>query len=107
MAQRRLRRERQLLVLAAQHAEQPADLGQRLAAAGLDGLERLRRAGRVALGEPPRARRLHDHRAQRVRDDVVQLAGDPRALLARRRRGAARAVALEPARLLAQRAVEP
>ena len=51
--QRGLRGQRQLLVLAAQHAEQPADLGERLAAALLDGEERLAGAVRIALGQPP------------------------------------------------------
>ena len=104
--QRRLRRERELLVLAAEHAEQPADLGQRLAAARLDGQEGVAGADGVALGEPARPGGLHDHRAQRVGDDVVQLAGDPRALLLGSRGGPLGALVLEPLGLLAQRLVE-
>ena len=91
--QRRLWGERDVLVLAAQDAEQAADLGQRLAAAGLDREEGVGGAGGVALGQAACARRLHHHRAQRVRDDVVQLAGDPGPLLARRGGRALRALA--------------
>src|SRR4051794_3594001 len=53
VGERRLRRERQLVVLAAQHAEQSPDLGQRVAARRLDGGEGERRA--PAAG--PRVRR--------------------------------------------------
>ena len=83
MRERWLRGERELLVLAAQHAEQPAHLGQRLAAGRARRRANASRArGRVALGEPAGAARPAPTIArQRVRDDVVQLAGDPRALL--------------------------
>ena len=71
LSERRLRRERDVLVVGAQHAQQPPHLGQRRRAGRLDCVERL-----VALGARravTRAARLeHDH-ADRVRDDVVQL----------------------------------
>ena len=61
---------------------------------------------RAGQREPARAGGLHGHRAQRVGDDVVQLAGDPRALVDDGAAGGVRAVALEQRGLLAQRAVE-
>ena len=102
----RLRREPQLLVLAAQHAEQPAQLGQRLAAGVLDDRERRLGALRVALRHPPRGARLHGHRAERVRDHVVEVAGDPRALLERGGVGGRVALALGALGALVERAVE-
>ena len=62
-------------------AEQPAHLGERRAAGLLDAAERLlvlvERGGQLV---PDRAD-LQDHDADRVGDDVVELARDPRALL--------------------------
>ena len=66
----------------AQDAEQAAQLGERLAAAGLDRLEGARRAVRV-VDEVRPGTRLDDDHADAVRDDVVQLARDPSALLRR------------------------
>ena len=66
-----------VLVLADQ-LDQPLHLGQRLPA----GLGDLREAARGrALTQPARAG-LHDHDRQVMRDDVVQLARDPRLLVA-------------------------
>ena len=64
----------------AQRAEQVAHLRERRAARLLDVLERLTvRCARV--GEPvPDGAHLEHHHADGVGDDVVQLAGDPRAL---------------------------
>ena len=72
----------------------------------LDRAERRARELRPRQGEPARARRLHGHRAQRVGDDVVQLAGDPRPLVQDGAAGGVLAVALQQRGLLAQRAVE-
>ena len=77
-----LRRQRRVGVGPAQDAERAAHLVQRVAARALDRLERLARALGVAVEHPPRALGLRDHHADAVRDDVVQLARDPRALLA-------------------------
>jgi hypothetical protein len=79
--QTRLRSQRRRLAVAAQHPEQPPHLGQGLPRRGLDSGEVLGLAG--MLGTEPAAYRLgldRDH-ADRVRHDVVQLAGDPAALL--------------------------
>ena len=69
------------IVVAAQHAEHLAQLVHRLAAGALDVGEQVLggvRPGRqVAAG----GRRLDHHHADRVGDDVVQLAGDARPLL--------------------------
>ena len=77
----RLRRHRDLLVLGAEHAEQPPHLVERLRGGSLDRVDG--RAGVVGLGleAVPRPSGLEDDDADRVRDDVVQLAGDARALL--------------------------
>ena len=75
------RRQVRLLVPLAQGAEHPAQLAERLAAGLLH--SRQRRTGAVGvhvehrLGRP----RLHHHDADRVRDHVVHLAGDSRALV--------------------------
>ena len=73
-------------------AEQPAELAERLAARMLDRAERVPREVRPRQREPSRAARLHDHRAQRVGQDVVQFAGDPFALVGDRRREGGRHV---------------
>jgi hypothetical protein len=69
-----------VLTLGAQDAQQPAHLGQRLTAGGLDGAERADRRVGIAVEDAPRSAGLHDHDRDRVGDDVVQLARDPRAL---------------------------
>ena len=82
-AEARLRRELGPVAVAAQHAQQAAHLGERVAA----GRPRSRRAPRrraaaVAGGERARDRLgLDHHRAHAVRDHRLQLGGDPRALV--------------------------
>ena len=66
----------------AQHAERAAHLLERGLARPLDRLQRLARALGVAVEHALRALGVHDHHPDAVRDDVVQLARDPRALLA-------------------------
>ena len=90
-----LRLELLAVAVAAQHPEQPARLGQRLAAGLLDRGQRLARrrllgAERVALGA-----RLDDHHADVVGHEVVQLARDARALLGHRLVRAQLVLALE------------
>ena len=65
------------LLLSAQHAEQPAHLGEGLAAGGGDGGQRLPGPVRVGAERIRGAVGLHHHDADVVRDHVVQLAGDP------------------------------
>ena len=98
--ERRLRRERQLLVLAAQHAEQPADLGERLAPGVLDRGERALGAVGLRAREPLGGAGLADHRGQRVADQVVQFARDPRALVGDRAGRARLALVLGGRRLV-------
>jgi hypothetical protein len=69
-----------VLAVGAQDAEQAAHLGQRLAAGRLDRAQRADRGVRVAVEHAARGPGLHDHDRDRMRDDVVQLAGDPYAL---------------------------
>ena len=69
------------VVAVSEHAEHAPHLGQRLASDPLDHEERLALALLVRRQEPPHSRGLHDHHADRVRDHVVQLAGDPRSLV--------------------------
>ena len=73
--------ERRRLLGAAQHADHPPHLGERLATGLLDDLQRLAFLVLVRLEQPAHGRGLHRHHADAVADDVVQLAGDPRALL--------------------------
>ena len=106
--ERGLRRERELLVLAAQHAEQAPDLRRALRARSSSTAANARLG---AVGS--RARELlgrvgvADHRRERLADQVVQLAGDPLALLHHRSGGAGLTVVLERGGLLLQRLVEP
>ena len=67
-----------------------------------DGLEGLARQLRVDRRDPLAGTGLHDHHADRVRDDVVQLGGDPRALVADRERRELLALALELLRALGE-----
>ena len=84
-AQARLRRELGgLLDAAGHHAEHAPHLGERVAADLLDGAKRLALARLVVAEGVADAGRLDDHLRDGVRDDVVQLVRDPRALLGRR-----------------------
>ena len=95
MREARLRRERGLLVVGAQHVEQPPHLGERLAPGALDAAQDITRA--LLLGSEVQAfgAGLDDDRRHGVRDDVVQLACDPRPLLGGRDAGLLDALALE------------
>ena len=96
-----MRRELELVAVAAHRAEQAAHLRQRCASGPLDVLERVA-VVRELVGQPvPHGADLEHHHADRVRDDVVQLAGDPRALLGdgEARRRLALALRLRRARL--------
>ena len=104
--ERRLWRQRELLVAAPQYAEQPAQLVERLAPGHLDGGDRAARPLGIARGGAPRGLGLHEHDRHVVGDDVVQLARDPRALLEDGRALALRAVALDLGRLHVQAVVE-
>ena len=106
MGERRLRGERQLVVLAAQDAEQAPDLGQRVAPGLLDGGEGQRRpgAGSASTSRAAPSASTH-HPPQGAGDDVVQLGGDPRALLGHRLLGPRLGVLLAGRR--AQRARQP
>ena len=85
----RLRRETGRLAVVAQGAQEPPQLRHRFPAGRLDGEQRgLRLVGRRAEDLACRAG-LDDHDADRVRDDVVQLARDVPALFGRRRRACA------------------
>ena len=81
---------------AAQHAEQPAHVGERRAAGLGDGAERPGRRGGVGVGGVPAAVGLRDHHGERVGDDVVHLAGDAGALGRGRDLGLLVALDLEP-----------
>ena len=100
------RRVRGLLL--AQDPEHPAHVGQREAPGGRDRLEGRPGLVRALVDDAQRAARLdHDH-AHVVRDHVVQLAGDPLALVADGALGPLVALALEPLRALLERArVQP
>ena len=91
-----------LAVIAAQDAEQPADLGERLAAGRLDRFERRPCGLGLAVEHPAPRRGLDDHDADAVGDDVVQLARDPCPLLRHRAPGLLFALPLELIRPLLQ-----
>jgi hypothetical protein len=73
--------------LAAQHAHDAPQVGQRLAAGLLDHPQRFTRRCRVRGGHEPRRAGLNDHHAYVVCDDIVQLARDPVALFTQCPRG--------------------
>ena len=77
----RLRRERRRLLRPAQNADEAAHLGERLPAGLLDHLERLALLLLLGPQQPANGRGLDGHDADAVPDDVVQLTGEPRALL--------------------------
>jgi hypothetical protein len=63
------------------HAIAQAQLHQHARDVGLDAFERLALACLVLMEQPPHGTRLQDHHGHAVRDRVVELAGDPRALV--------------------------
>ena len=65
----------------AQHPDHPAHLGEGLPPDGLNGLQRLALDRLLGREPAPHRGRLHRHDADAVADHVVQLAGDPVALL--------------------------
>src|SRR5690606_10620286 len=70
--------------LVAQDPEELLQLTDRLAAGALDATEGLLRDVRVASEGPPGGAGLDPDEAHRVRDHVVELAGDPEALVEHR-----------------------
>jgi hypothetical protein len=70
-----------LVRVTAEHAEQPAHLRERTAAALLDRLQHLARRGVRLTEHAPLGTCLEDDHRDVVRDHIVQLARDPRTLL--------------------------
>jgi hypothetical protein len=68
-------------VVLAEHAEQPPQLLKGRPAGGLDGRKRLAGLLRLGLGDVGADARLHRDHAHAVGDHVVQLAGEPEALI--------------------------
>jgi hypothetical protein len=95
VAQAGLRRERELVVGAAQHAEQAAHLRHRGAAGRLDRRQDVGRPGPLVAERAALGARLHDHDREVVGDDVVELARDPRSLLGDRQPGLVLALLLK------------
>ena len=81
--------------------QQAAQLGQRLAAGGLDRAQRLAHLRRPAVERISRGRGLDRHHAHAVADDVVQLPRHPRLLLGGGPLHVGPMLGLEPARALA------
>ncbi len=79
--QTRLRREGEGVVICAQHPEQPSHLAKSLGGGPLDRVERAPRFIRILVEEPGAAPPLEDDHADRMCNDVVELARDPRPLL--------------------------
>ena len=79
-----LRRQLVLVAVLAQEPEQAVQLRDGLPARRLDRGQRLLRLGLIAVDHEARGARLDAHHAHVVRDDVVQLARDPHALLEHR-----------------------
>jgi hypothetical protein len=79
-----VRSERELLVLLAQHSHEPSHLGERLLARALDRVERGAGLVRLRLEQAAGASRLKNNHADRVGDDVVELAGNASALVGNR-----------------------
>src|SRR5919201_4775307 len=96
----RLRGEGGGLFGPAEDADHPAHLRERLAAGLLDDQQGLTLLLLVRPEQPPRRRSLHGHHADAVADDVVQLAGDPRALVRHCQTSPFLALALGPGRPL-------
>ena len=87
-----------VVLLGADHAEQPAQLGQRRAPGRGHRRQRFARARRVGVEHVLTGRGLHDHHADVVGDHVVQLARDPGAFLGHCPLGLLLALALEARR---------
>ena len=73
-----------LAVVVADLVQDPADVGQRGTSGGGDRAQRLPGPCQVAVQQLLGGTGLHDHHADRVPEDVVQLPGDPQPLLRRR-----------------------
>ena len=101
----RLRRQLVGLVRPAQEAEQPVQLDDGLAARGLDRAQDLLRLLGLAFHHAPGGACLDAHHADVMRDDVVQLARDPHALLEHRAPGVLLPLPLELGRLRGQLAL--
>ncbi len=76
----RLRRERPRVPVGVEDAEQPAHLGERLAARALDRPQRSLGTLRLAIHHRPCGAGLNHHHRDAVRDHVVELTRDPRPL---------------------------
>ncbi len=102
----RLRRVLVDLVLGvAEHREQPAHVAERRGVGALDRVQRLADRGRVGVeGAPGAAGLEHGHR-DRVRDDVVELAGDAGPLLGDGASGELLLLGLQPGVLGVQHAL--
>ena len=88
--------------LVAEQRDEPPHVLLGLAGGAGDRLEGLGRRLGVARREALAGAGLHDHHADRVGDDVVQLGGDPGALVADRQRRVRLALLLELARALGE-----
>ena len=86
------------LVVASEHGQHPAHLGEGVPAAGLDGAESLGRDVRLRAQPVEPDARLNGDEADGVRDDVVQLASDPQPLGVDRVLGQGEALALQLSR---------
>jgi ABC-2 type transport system ATP-binding protein len=89
-----LRSERRRFFGPPQHSDHPAHLGQRLSAGSLDDEQRVALAHLVGSEQPTHTGCLDGHDADAVTNDVVELAGNPSALLCDRRTGTLLALAL-------------
>ena len=84
-----------IALLVAEQRDEPAHVLLGLAGGVADCLEGRGRGIRVVRREPLTGGRLHNHHADRVRHDVVQLRSDPRPLVAHRQRRIGLALLLE------------
>ena len=108
LAESRLRRKRQELLTLAHHAQQAPQLQNGVARRRLDRAHGLPGLLGLALHQLLCRGGLHAHHADAVRDDVVELACDPRALLDDGGTGPLLPIALEPHGAVAQLvALEP
>ncbi len=70
----------ELVIVAPQHADDSAQVSQRVASGGRDRGQRVAGRSRVADSHEPRGAGLDDHHAHTVRNDIMQLTRDPGAL---------------------------